>query len=329
MKVTTKPVQADKAKPTQQTAAVAVSDSGKRKALMKKRAFYNLPWDKTLYTVLDNGTDRSYVNDGWIVLKIYDEKVLDHDNIERTLVDAMCTVVQPYPERRALYIVRVNRAIYAPESESILTPEQVRWCGHTVNLTPIQFGGAQNIIGTGFNIPLYFNGETLLFYSQKTKECHRGLPKVELTSSLPYSPRDFLMREADGKVNDPSKAVDPADSAELLDEPLFPLSPLDGDSMDYIWDTSGHHWKPHQLAEWQKRLAFVPDEAIKKTFIATTQLVPSIQHENELYPKDAQGARFPILSCRRLKEAVYCDIVKFPRITEKQTRLEMGLLVLL
>jgi len=96
--------------------------------------------------------------------------------------------------------------------------------------------------------------------------------------------------------------------------------------MDYIWDTSGHHWKPHQLAEWQKRLAFVPDEAIKKTFIATTQLVPSIQHENELYPKDAQGARFPILSCRRLKEAVYCDIVKFPRITEKQTRLEMGLL---
>ena len=68
MKVTTKAVRAVTAKPTRLTAAVAADESGKRKALMKKRAFYNLPQDKTLYTVMNNGADRSYVNGGWTVL---------------------------------------------------------------------------------------------------------------------------------------------------------------------------------------------------------------------------------------------------------------------
>ena len=137
-------------------------------------------------------------------------------------------------------------------------------------------------------------------------------------------------------MNNPHSVTDtPVADDPSADETFYPLSPLHGEEADFtipnrrrrhIWDAGGHIWKPHQLAEWEKRLAFVNPETIKKTFLATTQLVPSVQHENEMYPKDAQGARFAALSCRRLNEIVYCDLVKFPRTSVKQQKPVLGLL---
>ena len=74
----------------------------------------------------------------------------------------------------------------------------------------------------------------------------------------------------------------------------------------FIWDPIEHKWTDYQLQEWKKRLGLKckdtnSNKIIKKTFLATTQLVPSVQHENHEVPKEAKGTRFPILNCLRLK----------------------------
>ena len=76
-----------------------------------------------------------------------------------------------------------------------------------------------------------------------------------------------------------------------------------------LYEAKAHNWKPHQLVEWQKRLVNATEEVVKKTFLATTQLVPSVRHENELNAKDHHVPRFPELTCKRLQEIVCADIV--------------------
>jgi hypothetical protein len=63
--------------------------------------------------------------------------------------------------------------------------------------------------------------------------------------------------------------------------------------------------------EWKRCLCASSEHVVKHTFLATTQLVPSVQHENEAYPKDHHVARFSILSHRRLKETVNADPVEY------------------
>ncbi len=60
-----------------------------------------------------------------------------------------------------------------------------------------------------------------------------------------------------------------------------------------------------------KRLCTTSAQVVKQTFLATTQFVPSVVHENQAYPKDHHVARFPILAHRRLKETVYADPVEY------------------
>ena len=101
------------------------------------------------------------------------------------------------------------------------------------------------------------------------------------------------------------------------EEVLAPISTKNGDPLphrcrQYIWNPVHYDWKPHQLAEWHQHLGLVIQEVVKKTFMATTQFVPSVQHENELFPKQPQGARFPVLSCMQINKAAYCDIVELP-----------------
>ena len=72
----------------------------------------------------------------------------------------------------------------------------------------------------------------------------------------------------------------------------------------------GHVWKTHQLAKWKECLGNTSKEVVKKTFMATTQLVPSVQHENQENPKDFHISRFPFLKARRLQETWYMDPVE-------------------
>ena len=50
---------------------------------------------------------------------------------------------------------------------------------------------------------------------------------------------------------------------------------------------------------------------IKATFLATTQLVPSVKHKNQKNPKDHHVAQFPILAHCHFKETVYADPVEY------------------
>jgi len=67
-----------------------------------------------------------------------------------------------------------------------------------------------------------------------------------------------------------------------------------------------------QLWTWTPPLDLNVFYVVVKTFLATMQLVPSVQHENEIFSKNFQQSRYPILANRHLKEKAYCDIVELP-----------------
>ena len=93
----------------------------------------------------------------------------------------------------------------------------------------------------------------------------------------------------------------------------------------HLYEANDYNWKPHQLAEWQKRLPCLTSlEGVKKTFLATTQIVPSVQCENEKSPKDHHVARFPQLACKRLKETVHADIVFYANKKQKAIHFYCG-----
>jgi len=239
----------------------------------------------------------------------------DHEGIMRQIVDAVTTIITPGPTRVALCLVCVNHTFYMPGEESLLTPVQVQWAGNTVDTTAKRFGGSSKILIDDFKIPLYFDGMNVLFHNIKPKHSHQKLKHFDLTSQTPYLPKHYVLRPAQENALDKPQAP-PHGEAEEIINPLW-LTPT-GDFQDafvphkrrrYIWNPSRHIWKPYQLAEWEKRLAFVPELTIKQTFLATMQLVPLVQHKNELFPKNAQQARFPILANRRLKKCAYCDVV--------------------
>jgi len=138
----------------------------------------------------------------------------------------------------------------------------------------------------------------------------------------------FILRQTLAANHNVDDFVDEADESAEVAPTSIGLQPLklstleDSPTSDYLqmqcrrhakwmslYDAQSHVWKPHQLAEWKKRLGFVSDKTVKQTFLATTQIVPSVRHENQQFPKDHHVPRFPMLSCYRLQETVCADIV--------------------
>jgi hypothetical protein len=74
-----------------------------------------------------------------------------------------------------------------------------------------------------------------------------------------------------------------------------------------------HNWTPEQLEVWNDRLCCANTEQVKQTFRATTQLVPSVQHENETFPKTSHVARLPMLAWGRLHEDSRYDKIELTR----------------
>ena len=289
-------------------------------------------------TIIDNGCDVGFVGNGWTPVKRYDQDVM-FKNVMRPQVDAIATLVSISSDgqRRRELVMVARRVIHMSlEQESLLPPDQMRWHGLTVSDKSIHHGGQQNIIGHDFTIPLFWNGETFFFRHTKTKESDQPLNTRNLTGNTPYRPRDYAMKlgldqvlqdPAQGYVETEPDAMDhqPDDAHVEADETLFhtvPTKDANGHHefdtnvrvrRRYLWDTTSYNWQPHQMAEWKRRLGHVTEETVKKTFISTTQLVPSLRHENELFPKDSQHiSRFPHFAVRRLREEVFCDVVEYP-----------------
>ena len=288
-------------------------------------------------TIIDTGCDQGYVGQGWTPVHRYSHSMPDHNQVNRPVVDAVATFVSCAGTRKRTHLVKVCQVLWTPkERESLIPPDQMMWHGLTVDTRSAHFGGQQHIQGDGFTIPLYWDGKTMFVPHVKAKLSDKILPRCVLTSNLPYRPQEYAFRAAasaaiddnDIKLSDTLSAPEEPEDidlaiAEMQVAKLY-LAPSEQlatpqDSLPpvrvrrrYHWDAQSYLWQPHQLTEWQRRLGYPSIETVKETFKATTQMVPSVRHENEMFPKESQKARIPFYMNRRLKEIVYADPVEFP-----------------
>ena len=274
--------------------------------------------------ILDTGTDISVVGKGWLIIKHHKEyQLLNGRKLE--LVDAVSAVYQPNQPKKHICLVKVCQALHDPDArESLLPPAQMEWFGLKVCTKPIIHGGEQKIFTAHGSIDLYFDGKLMWFPLSNPLKKDHDLHLHVLTNSAPYDPEKLASEHANNYVppsNQPEleqKAEEPdkESSMENLMSLEYSLEDMDVNPIKfsrrrYVWNPTKHIWKPHQLLEWRRRLCASNDETVKNTFLCTTQLVPSVQHENQVYPKDHHVARFPILAHRRLTETVYADPVQY------------------
>ena len=298
------------------------------KEMHNRKRYAPLPPSNIPYTVIDSAADVAILGQGWTPIRVHETSYTISDK-RYPEVDAIATFVTTIGQRRRVYTLLVHRAAFIRENnESLIPPDQMRWHGISVDAVSMQWDGRQEIWGSDFSIPLCHNGRTTFFQHVQTKSCDKVLPRVTLTGTSPYKPLDYALNSAvqnaidpvqDPHDNGPSSTFQGRDSHKEL----FTLKGSKMDDVSYnftpvrvrrrfLWDSSEYNWKPYQLAEWKKRLCYTSDEAVKKTFAATTQMVPSLKHENEQFPKDCHVTRFPFMNVRRLKESVYCDPVELP-----------------
>ena len=99
-------------------------------------------------------------------------------------------------------------------------------------------------------------------------------------------------------------------------DPFDPESINEGDSTTRRDEKKKYKQYPGGLTteEWRKRLAMAPEDVIRKTFEATTQLAMSVEAENRLVPRQHYKSRFPSLREKRVKYDFYSDTF-FPSVT--------------
>jgi hypothetical protein len=177
-------------------------------------------------------------------------------------------------------IIIVNQAAYnkdLQQHESLLHTKQARLHGVKVNdLASFLkdghgFNGKQNLETEGINIPLHYDG---LKYFVKIREPSEKeleqLPAYELTSPMPWQPQEQLATLRRGKRS--------------LDE-----------------------FTKEELMSWSERLGHLPEDVVKKTLGATTQLVGSVEAETRTTPRRHYKARLPALRPRRCQEGFHTD----------------------
>lgn len=289
------------------------------------------------YSIVDTGADMTIVGKGWKIIKDHHKNILVN-GVPCPVVDAKAVFYDPLAEgpRRLMKIVFYGVPYDKKSKETCVAPQDMQWAGYGVDTVPPHHGGKCHIVGRDWVLPLLTDGTITFFIHREPRDKDKGLSTFALNSVLPFKASDYIHNKVLGLAENLDPNEDPAeldrkaeDLIYLVDksgEPLY-AAPEEWDEFHsgikcqrrYVWDPEGHNWKQYQLVEWQRRLGGIPEETVKKTFMATTQLVPSVRHENELIPKNAQGHRFPMLSVRRLRETVYCDVVPF-RSNPKQTK---------
>jgi hypothetical protein len=192
----------------------------------------------------------------------------------------------------AIGLIQVNQGYIAPDSrESLLATEQIKWNGINVDTSWDGQGGLISM--KNGSLRLFFSGTTwFLRLRYTTKKDLATLPRYELTSKKPYKPSSMLIEQLDLMVN-------PDD----WDEQGMVAKPHRGRRMSF--------WTRDRLDEWGARLGYRSHDIGKKTFQATTQLVPGVDHENSDYPKQHFQVRFPFMRPRFLNEVVYSDTYKW------------------
>ena len=191
------------------------------------------------------------------------------------------------------FILIIHQACYhsdPEQKESLCLPYQSEQHGVRFDLTPKHIlnargeNGLQKITIKDKDIPLEFDGLKLfLGIRSPMNEELNTLPCYELTSPntfVPYAGED-------------NQAITQRRKNYTRIDKEFPGG--------------------LPLSEWRKRLAFAPDDVIRKTFQATTQLTMNVEAENRLSGRRHMKSRFAFLNEKRINDTFHSDAF-FPTV---------------
>ena len=203
------------------------------------------------------------------------------------IVNAVTCVDVPSQEP---FLLIMNQSCYyddEEQDESLCLPFQAMQHGVTFDLTPHTRTttdgkrGTQRIILAEKDIPLQFDGRKLFINIRKpSNEELELLPSYKLTS-----PNEFIP-DSNANINNRRK------SNQKIQQ-------------KYPGNLT--------LEEWRDRLALAPEEVVKKTLEATTQMAMSVEVENREIPRRHYVSRFPFLKEKRINDTFHTDTF-FPSV---------------
>ena len=197
-------------------------------------------------------------------------------------------------ENEESFIMVVHQACYnsdVEQHESLCLPYQAEQHGVTFDLTPRHRTNARGENGKQIMkigdrmIPLEFDGLKMFINIRRpTNKEMDELPILELTADVPFQP-------------------DSADDHDnIVTNRRKEIKKIEYDSPGNI-----------PLAEWRKRLAFAPEDVVRKTFLATTQLATNVEAENRVSGRRHFKSRFNYLKEKRINDIFHSDTF-FPTI---------------
>ena len=186
------------------------------------------------------------------------------------------------------FIAIVHQACYNSDEaqyESLCLPFQAEQHGVTFDLTPRHRLNASGENGKQLmkvedrDIPLEFDGlKMYLNIRCPSNEEMDDLPIVELTPDRPFIPDQG--EDHENIVTARRKKM------KNVNRECPGGLPLD---------------------EWRKRLAYAPDDVLRKTFLATTQLAMNVEAENRVCGRRHYKSRFNFLKEKRVNDVFHSD----------------------
>ena len=186
------------------------------------------------------------------------------------------------------FILIMNQACYysdEEQKESLCLPYQAEQHGVKFDLTPRHRlnanneNGKQKMIIEDKEIPLEFDGLKMFLRIRAPTSDEMGrLPTYELTS-----PSTFIPDTGDDHEN-------------ILTQRRKNIKKKKHDLPGNL-----------TMEEWQKRLAYAPEDVIRKTFMATTQLAMNVETENRLSGRRHYKPRFAFLKEKRINDVFHSD----------------------
>ena len=166
------------------------------------------------------------------------------------------------------------------QTESLCLPYQAMEHGIDFDLTPIGYTNKNDVQGTQCIhvedkvIPLKFDGRKVFLEIRRPSELEmESLEIIEMTSPIPFEP------------NEPESIMTCRDKKTKYRQYPGGLT----------------------MEQWQQRLGLAPEDVIRKTFEATTQLGMNVEIENRSIGRNHYKSRFPFLREKRLNDEFHTD----------------------
>ena len=230
---------------------------------------------------------------GWVVLDMTGENVTCNGYLKENtstigtilpIVSAVTCVTAPNEEP---FLLVVHQATYydnPEQNESLCLPFQAKQHGVKFSLAPSHREcargnlGTQNIIIEDKEIPLLYDGRKMYLNIRKpSKNELYELESFELTS-----PEVFI----------PDSGEEHHNIAQRRNQVKKKYKKYPGGLT---------------MLEWRKRLAYAPEDVVRKTFEATTQMAMHVEAENRMAGRRHYRSRFPFMREKRINDIFYSD----------------------